>query len=281
MEETKEKNEAMKQQTAAKILTKKSVEKTSSTEKKSVTKTTANVSNTITELPKTNKKITSRSIQKEKKLIVNNAVNKSEKTSKRAVIKKQNKAVVPIAEYYDLPYRYNQTIVKILAQTPHSLFIYWDISDDDRLNLIEKYGDTFFNETKPVLLVHNQTLNSSFEIEVDDFTNSWYLKTPTSNCVFNIELGRKKITKNPKIDFGNSSNILHIATSNVLESPNDHVLRKLPNKIYFKNVITNQVEVKKISNKNQKNISSIIGLYQDNNEYEHNPSSGFNMFQVI
>ena len=37
-----------------------------------------------------------------------------------------------IVEYYDLPYRYNQTVIKILAQTPHSIFIYWDISDADR-----------------------------------------------------------------------------------------------------------------------------------------------------
>ena len=58
----------------------------------------------------------------------------------------------------------------------------------------QKYGDRFFYETKPILLVHNQTLNYSFEIEIDDFTNSWYLHTPTSDCIFNIELGRKKIT---------------------------------------------------------------------------------------
>ena len=281
MKETKEKNEAIKQQTTTKASAKRSIKKALSTEKKPIKSSSVDVSKKATKPTKAREKNTSKSIQKDKKLATKDSETKTENTSKKIQKNKQSKAVVPIAEYYDLPYRYNQTIVKILAQTPHSLFIYWDISDEDRLNLIEKYGDTFFNETKPILLVHNQTLNSSFEIEVDDFTNSWYLKTPTSNCVFNIELGRKKVTPNPKINFGNSSNILHIATSNVLESPNDHILRKLPNKIYFKNVITNQVEEKKISSNNQKNISSIIGLYQDNNEYEHNPSSGFNMFQVI
>lgn len=53
----------------------------------------------------------------------------------------------------------------------------------------------FFMKSKPILLVHNQTLNYSFEIEIDDFTNSWYLHTPTSDCIFNIELGRKKNNK--------------------------------------------------------------------------------------
>ena len=45
-----------------------------------------------------------------------------------------------IAEYYDLPYRYNQTVIKILAQTPHSIFIYWDISDSDKFEMKQKYG---------------------------------------------------------------------------------------------------------------------------------------------
>ena len=46
--------------------------------------------------------------------------------------RKTTKKKVEIVEYYDLPYRYNQTVVKVLAQTPNTLFVYWDISDDDR-----------------------------------------------------------------------------------------------------------------------------------------------------
>ena len=57
--------------------------------------------------------------------------------------------------FCSLPYRYNQTVVKILAQTPTTLFVYWDISDVDRINFIEKYGEDFFNKTKPILLIHN------------------------------------------------------------------------------------------------------------------------------
>ena len=37
-----------------------------------------------------------------------------------------------ILEYYDLPYRYNETEVRVLAQTHQKLFVYWDISDNDR-----------------------------------------------------------------------------------------------------------------------------------------------------
>lgn len=174
-----------------------------------------------------------------------------------------------ISEYYDLPYRYNQTIIKILAQTPHAIFIYWDISDSDRSEMIQKYGENFFNETKPILLVHNQTQNYSFEIEIDDFTNSWYLRTPTSNCIFNIELGRKPLPNN-SMNLETNDNLLHITSSNTIESPNDHILNT-SNIIYFKNIKTNKLEEKKISE--LKPIENIYDLYD--NEFINNPSSDF------
>lgn len=199
-------------------------------------------------------------------------------TTKRTLDSKEKKSLKYLPnEYYDLPYRYNQTMVKILAQTPHSLFIYWDISDNDRKEMIDKYGENFFYKTKPVLLVHNQTLNTSFEVEIDDFTNSWYLKTPTSNCVFNIELGRKIINNDTKIQFNNNSNILHITNSNTIESPNDHILKdSLNNKVYFKNIKTNELEERDVSNMSSiNNIYSFYEAYNADNDYENNPSSGF------
>ena len=113
------------------------------------------------------------------------------KSKKQTVSKKK----IEILEYYDLPYRYNQTVVKLLAQTPTTLFVYWDISDSDRENLIKSYGEKFFEETKPVLIIHNETNNYSFEVDINDFANSWYLHIPDSKCVYNIELGRRPIYK--------------------------------------------------------------------------------------
>lgn len=139
--------------------------------------------------------------------------------------------------------------------------------------MCEKYGNNFFNETKPVLLVHNETLNYSFEVEIDDFTNSWYLRTPTSNCVFNIELGRKKIQNSSNIAIDNNDNILHITSSNTIKSPNDHILKDSLNKtVCFKNIKTNELEERSVSN--LKNIYNIMKIYE-NNEFEANPSSDF------
>lgn len=267
----KEKNVAKKTpKTTTKNATKTTEKKVTKTTSKTATKKTSTKSTAKT-TTKATKNVNSRSVKTTGKI---SEISKKVNSKKEQVTQKVEQ-LKTFSEYYDLPYRYNQTIIKILAQTPHALFIYWDISDDDRKEMVEKYGEKFFYETKPVLLVHNKTLNSNFEIEVDDFTNSWYLRTPTSNCVFEIELGRKKIVENEQIHFDNNSNILHITKSNTLESPNDHILKETLNTVYFKNIKTNEFEKRDVSQYNINNVYGLIDLYNDENGYENNPSSGF------
>lgn len=179
-----------------------------------------------------------------------------------------------IAEYYDLPYRYNQTIVKLLYQTPKTLFIYWDISDEDREKYKETYGEDFFEKTKPVLIVHNETKGYSFEVEINDFANCWYLNVNDSKCKYKIELGRKpfevmyngKVTEvktTPKI----TQNYIHITSSNEVESPNDHILfEKKQEMVYFKNVKNNTITSKNIASLNF--VKSIGKVYKVNDFYK-------------
>lgn len=164
-------------------------------------------------------------------------------TKTTATKKSTKKEKVEIIEYYDLPYRYNQTVVKVLAQTPNTLFVYWDISDDDKNKYIEEYGEYFFNNTKPVLIVHNLTMNYSFEIDINDFANSWYLTVADSNCDYKIELGRRPINEYVTIN----NNYLYIANSNDIDAPNDHILfDNLSKFVYFRNVKTNTTTKKDI-----------------------------------
>ncbi len=169
-----------------------------------------------------------------------NTITKKASTSKT---KKSKSESISILEYYDLPYRYNQTLVKILVQTPENLFVYWDISDDDRKNLEETYGNDFFYNTKPVLIIHNETMNYSFEIDINDFANSWYLKISDPDCKYNIELGRRFINNN-----NHNNEYVYISSSNELITPNDHVLYNFDNPVQFKNVKTNTYFSKDINN---------------------------------
>ena len=154
------------------------------------------------------------------------------------------------AEYYDLPYIYNKTIVKVLAQTPKMLFIYWEISETDRNHFLELYGENFFNNTKPFLIVYNDTMNYSFEVEIDDFANSWYLHINDANCEYHVELGRKPI---PNLNHQNQPvyipYYIYVTSSNEMTSPNNTILFN-PNikTVTYRNVKTGEVIEKDINN---------------------------------
>ena len=232
--------------------------KITKTTKKSVAKnknlsTTSKKKNSSTKKSSKNISTSTKSTVKSK-----NATKKSPTSSKKSTTIKSISSV----EYYDLPYRYNETVVKILAQTPTTLFIYWDISDADRNKYIEKYGEDFFYTTKPILVVTNKTKNYSFEVEINDFANSWYLHVNDSYCDYSIELGRRPINNN-KID-----NYVYITTSNDMEMPNNHILfDQLGKTVFFKNIKNNFVEEKEISSisfiKNIGTVHSIYELYKE------------------
>lgn len=178
---------------------------------------------------------------------------KQEKKSTKEKKKEDNNEKVEkpqyMLEYYDLPYRYNETVVKVLAQTPKKLFVYWDISDSDREKYIKAFGEDFFYKTYPVLLLYNEDRKYVKEIAVNDFANSWYVDIQDPKTKYTIQLGRKFRNK-PEIinlsEFEQNNIILHtdylpFADSNEMEAPNDHVLlESLPNFFVFRNVKTNE-----------------------------------------
>lgn len=183
--------------------------------------------------------------------------NNPEKTSKLDSKIDKNTEFLP--EYYDLPYRYNETVVKILAQTPKRLFIYWDISDKDIEKYRKAFGEDFFEKTYPVLLVHNEELNYTYEVPINDFANSWYLDIKDSKCKYVVQLGRK-FKEIPKIE-GETEQIvieeninlkndyIEIVNSNSLEAPNDRILfDEIKPTITYRNVKTHEEFTKDITN---------------------------------
>ncbi len=264
------KTTAKKEPSAKKVASSKETKKTSksTTAKKSTEKTTKATAKKATGTASkktTAKKATTKKAKgatRTKKATLAD-INPDEITSSTNLTEK-----IEILEYYDLPYRYNQTVVKVLAQTPTTLFIYWDISDKDRENFIRQYGADFFNNTKPVLIIHNKTMNYSFEIEIDDFANSWYLHVNDSNCEYYVELGRRPKYNNSETQINIPNNYLYVSSSNEIDSPNDHVLfDKALKTVYFKDVKTNIVTAKDITSisflRNMGKIYNLYDLYSD------------------
>jgi len=281
---TKEQNELEKDKKETKKTTstaKKTAKKTATTKKTTTTKASAKKT-TSTKKVTTKKTTTKKTATTTKK----NTTTKKSPAKKVAAKKTANKKV-EIVEYYDLPYRYNQTIVKLLAQTPTNLFVYWDISDDDRKAYEEKYGDNFFETTRPVLIVYNDTKGYSFEVEINDFANSWYLHVSDSKCDYRIELGRRPIYKTEKL----TDDYIYVSTSNEIESPNDRILfDSVGDRVFFRDVKTGIETEKSIYNisllKHMGKIYNIYDLYKAiyNNEnieeiYDlYNPSSSSSSF---
>lgn len=276
----KEEKEKLEEKTVKKVT--KTVK--SSKEKVATAKTKKTKKASTTKSKKTTTKKTATKTAKTTKS-TKSAVTKSTKAVKSKTAKSKTTKDVPeintisgekfeIAEYYDLPYRYNQTVVKLLYQTPTTLFIYWDISKEDSDKFKEIYGEDFFEKTRPVLIVHNETMGYSFEVEINDFANCWYLNIKDSKCNYRIELGRRpfevtyqgevtSIKTTPKIN----TNYIPITSSNTIESPNDHVLlEKSQEMLYFRNVKNNTVTSKKVASLTY--LKSIGKIYQINYLYK-------------
>lgn len=229
--------------------TKKAVaKKAESTTKKSATATKKASTAKSTSKKTTTKKASTTELKSGTKKVATKKSAEKKATTKRA---KKAEPLAEVVEYYDLPYRYNETIVKILYQTPETLFVYWDISDSDRENYIEQYGKNFFNITRPVLIIHNDTMHYSFEIPINDFANSWYLHINDSKCDYRVELGRRpnyyseEATK--EIQEKIHTDYIYVSTSNGIESPNDHVL--------FNTNENNTIKIRNVKNHNEKSIS--------------------------
>ncbi len=110
------------------------------------------------------------------------------------------------SEYYDLPIKYDQTLIRLLVQSPTRLYAYWEVSDDT----INFFSDNFANyaDCTPALKITNNTKNYSYVIPVDPFANNYYIQVEDTGCDYKIELGRLK-----------NNEFMNIYTSNKVTMP--------------------------------------------------------------
>lgn len=247
-----------KESKVKKATTKSSTKKTSasttvkkSKPKKASTKT-ASTSNTKKSSTSTTKET------KPKKTSTKSTTKKVATRTKKATTTRTKKAVA-VPEYYDLPYHYDQTVVKVLAQTPKTLFVYWDVSNEDKEKFEKQFGPNFFNNTVPFLRVKNETNNYSFDVDVDDFANGWYLEVEDSKCDYSIELLRKQRPYTEKV----IEYPIYITSSNKIETPNDRILFNTNyTSVSFKDIKTSGVSLKNMANNSSiKNIGKVYNIY--------------------
>ena len=92
------------------------------------------------------------------------------------------------SEYYELPTKYNQTIIRLLVQSPTRMFVYWEVSDET-IKFFSKHHPNY-SDCTPVLKITNITKNYSYTIPVDPYANNYYIDVEDSGCAYKVELGR-------------------------------------------------------------------------------------------
>lgn len=124
------------------------------------------------------------------------------------------------SEYYDLPIKYDKTTVKLLVQSPTRMYAYWDVSDESIKNFSKSNED--YKNCIPYLKISNLTMNYSYEIQIDPFTNNYYIDVKDTDCDYKVELIRKSKYNSYIIT---SSNEAHIPRSSPCEHSEEITFR--------------------------------------------------------
>ncbi|MDD5692413.1 MAG: DUF4912 domain-containing protein [Candidatus Omnitrophica bacterium] len=96
----------------------------------------------------------------------------------------------------ELPYQYDQDKIVLQVRDPRWVHTYWELRNLTLESLKSRLGDDFHRARK-VLRVYDVTniifngsnANSFFDIQINDFANSWYIDTGKPGCSFCVDLG--------------------------------------------------------------------------------------------
>ncbi|MFA4853908.1 MAG: DUF4912 domain-containing protein [Candidatus Omnitrophota bacterium] len=96
----------------------------------------------------------------------------------------------------DLPYQYDQDRIVLQVRDPRWVHTYWELRGQTLDQLKNRFGDDF-RRSKKVLRVYDVTniifngfnANSFFDIQINDFTNSWYIDTGGPGRFWCVDLG--------------------------------------------------------------------------------------------
>lgn len=105
-------------------------------------------------------------------------------------IKKDNSA--PEAEHRALPEGYGTTEASLLPRDPNWMFIYWEITENSRVNLKKSHGADIFDKGRQVIRVYDVTGGEAakyFDIAVMLEAKSWYVNVQEAGRAYCCEVG--------------------------------------------------------------------------------------------
>lgn len=156
------------------------------------------------------------------------------------------------SEYYDLPIKYDQTLIRLLVQSPTRMYAYWEVSDDTMKNFSKDFHS--YSDCTPALKITNVSKNYSYIIPVDPFANNYYIQVEDTGCEYKIELGRTK--NNDFLNIYTSNNVtMPVFSRNDNYSQNNDEWNQNSDEVLFGNYlcIADKKKIKVFTNRANKN----------------------------
>lgn len=97
---------------------------------------------------------------------------------------------------FELPDRYEKDMLHLMVQGPHTLHVYWEISNRKRW-LCSQHFECDYGTLPKVLRVYDVTAvyfnghnaNGFFDIETTPEAASWYIRDVNAGAVYTVDLG--------------------------------------------------------------------------------------------
>jgi hypothetical protein len=120
---------------------------------------------------------------------------------------------------HEIPSNYNDTRMILMVRDPYWLYTYWNVNTDTKSQIAA--GGRNFEQLQLILRVYDVTdlnfdgtvSNYFFDINLNHYTNNWYINVAQSNRSFCVDLGY--ITENGQF--------MMIVRSNIVTTPRDQV----------------------------------------------------------
>lgn len=113
----------------------------------------------------------------------------------------------------NLPLRYGEDKIGLLARDPQLLYAYWETTKEKLDAFIQEFGLELWEKSIPVLKVTNISDGEIFYVRINDFSDSWYINVSKPNSLYMVELGRKL----------SDSFFISLVGSNSVSTPSDNI----------------------------------------------------------
>lgn len=93
------------------------------------------------------------------------------------------------AAQFEFPSGYGDNRIVSMVRDPHWIFAYWEVNEKRRNEIRLEIGEADFSKTKEHLRVYDTENWSSFDIEVTGGARNWYIKVPSPNRTYCVDIG--------------------------------------------------------------------------------------------